>query len=75
MQVSLVTVSHPSLRTVAAPPCLPLDIKDLLKEDMRFLMGDFDWLPLPLVVVSPPEQLSALRTLYIGFRKAKLKKS
>jgi hypothetical protein len=25
--------------------------------------------------VSPPEQLSALRTLYIGFRKAKLKKS
>jgi hypothetical protein len=23
--------------------------------------------------VSPPEQLSALRTLYIGFRKAKLK--
>jgi hypothetical protein len=40
-------------------------------------MGIFDWLPLMLllVVVSPPEQLSALRILYIGFRKAKLKKS
>jgi hypothetical protein len=25
--------------------------------------------------ISPPEQLSALRTLYIGFRKAKLKKA
>jgi hypothetical protein len=25
--------------------------------------------------VSPPEQLYAQRTLYIGFRKAKLKKS
>jgi hypothetical protein len=25
--------------------------------------------------VSPPEQLSAPRTIYIGFRKAKLKKS
>jgi hypothetical protein len=25
--------------------------------------------------VSPPEHLSAIRTLYIGFRKAKLKKS
>jgi hypothetical protein len=25
--------------------------------------------------VSPPEQLSALRTLYIGIKKAKLKKS
>jgi hypothetical protein len=25
--------------------------------------------------VSPPEQLSALRTLYIGFRKAKLKEN
>jgi hypothetical protein len=40
-------------------------------------MGGFDWLPLPLTLadVSPPEQLSALRTLYIDFRKAKLKKS
>jgi hypothetical protein len=35
-QVSLVTMSHLSLRTVAPPPCLPLDIKDLLKEDTRF---------------------------------------
>jgi hypothetical protein len=32
-QVSLVTVSHPSLRTVASPPCLPLYIKNLLKEE------------------------------------------
>jgi hypothetical protein len=38
-------------------------------------MGDFGWLLLMLAVVSPPEQLSALRTLYLGFRKAKLKKS
>jgi hypothetical protein len=46
MQVSLVTMSHPSLRTVAPPLCLPLDIKDLLKEDRRvFFDGDFDWLP------------------------------
>jgi hypothetical protein len=48
-QVSLVTMSRPSPRTVAPPLCLPLDIKDLLKEDVRvfdgfFLMGDFDWL-------------------------------
>jgi hypothetical protein len=35
MQVSLVTMSHPSQRTVAPPLCLPLDIKDLLKEDME----------------------------------------
>jgi hypothetical protein len=38
-------------------------------------MGIFDWLLLLLAGVSPPEQLSAPRTLYIGFRKAKLKKS
>jgi hypothetical protein len=38
-----------------------------------FLMGIFDWLP--LLLVSPPKQLSAPRTLYVGFRKAKLKKS
>jgi hypothetical protein len=43
MQVSLVTTSRPSLRTVAPPPCLPLDIKDSLKEDSRcFWMGFFD---------------------------------
>jgi hypothetical protein len=39
------------------------------------LTGDFDWLMLSLAAVSPPEQLSALRTLYIGFRKVTLKKS
>jgi hypothetical protein len=40
-------------------------------------MIDFDWLLLPLLlaVVAPPEQISAPRTLYTGFRKAKLKKS
>jgi hypothetical protein len=39
-------------------------------------MEDFDWLPLLLLVgVSPPEQLSAQRTLYIGFRKANVKKN
>jgi hypothetical protein len=38
-QVSFVTMSHPSPRTVAQPPYLPLDIKDLLKEDMRLLGG------------------------------------
>jgi hypothetical protein len=41
--VSPVTMSHPSLRT-AAPPCLPLDIKDSLKEDMRFLLLAFCFL-------------------------------
>jgi hypothetical protein len=45
MQVSLVTMSNPSLRTVVPPPCLPLDIKDLLKEVMRFFDGGWiDWL-------------------------------
>jgi hypothetical protein len=39
-----------------------------------FFNGDFDRLLLPLAVVTPPEQLSVPRTLYIGFRKAKLKK-
>jgi hypothetical protein len=38
-QVSLVTMPRPSLRTVAPPPCLPLDVKDLLKEDMKFFDG------------------------------------
>jgi hypothetical protein len=42
MQVSLVTMSHPSQRTVAPPPCLPLDTKDSLKEEARvFLDGVF----------------------------------
>jgi hypothetical protein len=40
-QVSLVTMSRPSLRTAAPPPCLPLDIKDLLKENMRVFDGGF----------------------------------
>jgi hypothetical protein len=66
-------MSRPSPRTAAPPPCLPLDIKDSLKEDKRFFDGDFDGLPLP--PVSPPEPLSALRTLYTGFTKAKLEKS
>jgi hypothetical protein len=40
-------------------------------------MGDFDWLLLKLLLAaaSPPEQLPAPRTLYLGFRKATLKKS
>jgi hypothetical protein len=38
-QVSIVKMSHPSLRTVAPLPCLPLDIKHLLKEDERFYDG------------------------------------
>jgi hypothetical protein len=29
----------PSPRTVAPSPCLLLDIKDLLKEDVKFFMG------------------------------------
>jgi hypothetical protein len=45
MQVSLVTMLRPSPRTAAPSPCLPLDIKDLLKEDAGFfdggLMEDF----------------------------------
>jgi hypothetical protein len=36
MQVSLVTMSRSSPRTVAPPPCLPLYIKVLLKEDGGF---------------------------------------
>jgi hypothetical protein len=49
MQVPLVTMSCPFPRTAAPPRCLPLDIKDSLKEDVRlsyeggFLMGGF-WL-------------------------------
>jgi hypothetical protein len=32
-------MSHPSPRTVAPPPCLPLDTKDSLKEDAGFFDG------------------------------------
>jgi hypothetical protein len=39
--VSPVTMSHPSLRTAAPLPCLPLHIKNLLKEDAGVLMGGF----------------------------------
>jgi hypothetical protein len=39
MEVSLVTMSCPSSRTIAPPPCLPLDLKDSLKEDMRVFDG------------------------------------
>jgi hypothetical protein len=28
----------PNLRTVAPPPCLSLDVKDLLKEEERFFV-------------------------------------
>jgi hypothetical protein len=38
-------------------------------------MEDFNWLLLLLAGMSPPEKLFALRTLYTGFRKAKLKKT
>jgi hypothetical protein len=41
MQVSLVTMSHPSPRTVAPPSCLPLDIKDWLEEDRSCFDRDF----------------------------------
>jgi hypothetical protein len=41
MQVSLVTMSHPSPGTVAPPPCLPLNIKDSLKEDTEVLGWGF----------------------------------
>jgi hypothetical protein len=34
-------MSHPSRRTAAPPPCLPLGIKDLLKEEVRFFAFDF----------------------------------
>jgi hypothetical protein len=44
MEVSLVTVSCPSPRTAALPPCLPTDIKDLLKKDIRFLDGRGFWM-------------------------------
>jgi hypothetical protein len=43
-QVSLVTMSYPSPRTVVPPPYLPLDIKDLLKEDARFFDGRVLWM-------------------------------
>jgi hypothetical protein len=38
-QVSFVAMSCPSLITVAPPPCLPLGIKELLKEDRKFFHG------------------------------------
>jgi hypothetical protein len=38
MQVILVTMTHPTLRTDAPSPCLPMGIKDLLKEDQGFWM-------------------------------------
>jgi hypothetical protein len=40
-QLSLVTVSRLSPRTVAPSPCLPLDRKDSLKETTRLFDGDF----------------------------------
>jgi hypothetical protein len=38
MEVSPVTMSHPSLRTAAPQPCLPLGIKDPLKEEEGLLL-------------------------------------
>jgi hypothetical protein len=40
-QVSPVTMSWASLRTAAPPPCLPLGIKDLLKEEEVLLLEAF----------------------------------
>jgi hypothetical protein len=88
-QVPLVAMSRPSPRDVAPPPCLPLDIKDLLQKDPRFFDGGLlvGWLWAACEAAaatdtaavgccaSPPEQLSAPRTLSIGFKKAMLKKS
>jgi hypothetical protein len=68
------------LRTVAPPPCLPLYIKNWLKED-RILIGCLHTACEAAAAtaagcrVSPPEQLFAPRTLYTGVKKAKLKKS
>jgi hypothetical protein len=44
LKVSLVAMSHPSQRTIAPPPYLPLDRKDFQKEDMGFFdRGWIDW--------------------------------
>jgi hypothetical protein len=106
-QVSPVTMSRPSPRTTA-PPCLPLGIKDSLKEDARLLFWGLFAFALRLLLfgflmgkalglldiwcgrflegkrIAEGELLASLRaktlrklkrTLYISFRKAKLKKS
>jgi hypothetical protein len=44
MQVSPVTMSCLSPRTVAPPPHLTRDIKDSLKEDARLFDGGVFWL-------------------------------
>jgi hypothetical protein len=43
MQISLVTMSRPSPRTVAPSPCLPLDIKTCRRRMQVFLVFLFDW--------------------------------
>jgi ATP-dependent Zn protease len=70
-------MSRSSLRTVAPPPCLPLDIKDSLKEDAKvFLMGDFNWLPLQLmlaVCVSMSLRAKTLREIKENMGQSKSK--
>jgi hypothetical protein len=39
-QVPCVTMSHPSPRTAAPPPCLPLGVKDSLKKHVKLLDGE-----------------------------------
>jgi hypothetical protein len=55
VQVSPVTMSHPSPGTVVPPSCLSLGIKDSLKnnwelQDEGFFMWIFDWLLLTLLL-------------------------
>jgi hypothetical protein len=65
---------HPPFRTVVPHPCLPLDIKDWLKEYTRLFDGGF-WLAAADAAVSPLEQFSALRALYIGLCWRKVKEN
>jgi hypothetical protein len=80
-------MSHCSPRTTAPPPCLPLGIKDWLERNCWDWIDGFGLAgckllvrpPLTLlqlaVFVSPPEQLSLPRTVYMGFRKVTLRKA
>jgi hypothetical protein len=76
-------MSRSFLRTVPPTPCSPLYIKDLLKEDVRYFDGILiGYLQTACEAataaaaaaaagccVSPPKQLSAPKTLYIGIKK------
>jgi hypothetical protein len=72
-QVSPVTMSSPSLRTVAPPPCLPMYVKDSLKKEGGIGRGLIDWLAgcrllvrLPLLAVVCLHQSSFLhREVYL----------